>query len=76
MSQHMYKGHTITLMLSEEGYMWACQYVISKSGHTLIDGFPDGNTYDSRERAESAAIEKAKALIDDSSLNKEPSGSG
>lgn len=72
MSQHAYKGHTIELNLSQEGYMWVCQYVILKSDRTTIDGFPDGDTYDSREKAESAALAKAKALIDESILNKDP----
>jgi hypothetical protein len=76
MSQHTYKGHTVSLRLSQEGYMWACQYVISKSNDIQIDGFPDGNTYDSREKAESAALEKAKSLSDQSDLTKQPLGSG
>jgi hypothetical protein len=56
--------------------MWARQYVISKSNNIRIDGFPDGNTYDSREKAESAALEKAKSLSDQSDLTKQPLGSG
>lgn len=72
MSHYNYKGHTIELILSQEGYMWACQYVIRQSDKTEIEGFPDGNTYESREQAESAALAKAKTLIDESDLNKEP----
>ena len=44
-----YKGHTIELIPSAEGLMWACQYVIMKFNETAIAGFPDGNTYDTRE---------------------------
>lgn len=71
MSDHTYKGHNITLIPSLEGYMWACQYVILKSGKTEMDGFA-GNTYSSREEAESAALARAKTLIDESKLNKDP----
>jgi hypothetical protein len=45
--------------------MWACQYVI-KFNQTEIAGFPDGNTYATREDAEAAALMKAKSLIDES----------
>jgi hypothetical protein len=75
-SDHQYKGHTITLIASQEGYMWACQYVVLRSGKTEFDGFPDGNTYESREGAESAALVQAKALIDQAGLNKHPLASG
>lgn len=75
MSNYSYKGHTITLQPSQEGYRWACQYVIRKSGRTEMDGFPDGNAYHSREQAESAALIKAKTLIDQSSFSKDPLGS-
>ena len=44
-----YKGHTIRIVPSAEGLMWACQYVIMKFNETEIAGFPDGNTYDTRE---------------------------
>jgi hypothetical protein len=70
MMSHDYKGHTITLIPSREGYMWACQYVIMKSDKTEMEGFA-GNTYSSREEAESAALEKAKTLIDESKLDKD-----
>jgi len=72
MTIHHYKGHTIKLDLSPEGMMWACQDVILKSGQKKTDGFPDGNTFDSRENAESAALEKAKSLIDNLELDKDP----
>jgi hypothetical protein len=72
MSEYHYKEHTITLIPSMEGLMWACQYVIMQSGKKKLDGFPDGNTYDSRERTASAALSRAKALIDDVSLTKDP----
>jgi hypothetical protein len=91
-SDHQYKGHTITLIASQEGYMWACRYVVLRSGKTEFDGFPDshpptpgaprravstgGNTYESREGAESAALAKAKALIDQASLDKDSLASG
>ena len=63
---HHYKGHTIELIPSAEGLMWACQYLIMKSNQTEIAGFPDDNTYDTREDAENAALSKAKSLIDES----------
>ena len=50
---------------SPEGSMWECQYVIRKPGKTEVDGFP-GRTYFSREEAESAALARAKWLIDGS----------
>jgi len=65
---HYYKGHTIDLIPTAEGLMWACQYVITKFNQTEIAGFPDGNTYDTREDAETAALSKAKFLIDESPL--------
>ena len=71
--QHEYKGHTITLTPSSEGLMWACQYVITQSGRTEFDGFP-GNTYNLVEDAKSAALEKARTLIDESALKKDPLG--
>ena len=76
MSNHRYKGHTIALIPSMEGLMWACQYVIMKANQTEIAGFPDGNTYDDRKKAECAALAKAKSFIDESALNKDPLGSG
>ena len=76
MIKQQYKGHTIQLLASREGLMWACQYVIMKSNQTEITGFPDGNTYADREDAEWAAFEKAKSLIDESVLAKDPLGSG
>ena len=70
MSLHDYKGHQITLIPSPEGSMWACQYVIRQPGKTEVDGFP-GCTYFSREEAESAALARAKWLIDESHTNKD-----
>ena len=75
MRQH-YRGHTIELIPSAEGLMWACQYVIAKLNQTEIAGFPDGNTYETREEAETAALMKAKSLIDESAVSKYPLGSG
>jgi hypothetical protein len=74
--EHQYKGHTIELIPSPEGLMWACQYVIMKFNQTEIAGFPDGNTYDTREDAEAAALCKAISLIDESAVSKDPLGSG
>lgn len=65
MSLHDYKGHQISLIPSPEGSMWACQYVIRATGQTEVDGFP-GSTYCSQEEAESAALARAKWLIDES----------
>jgi hypothetical protein len=65
MSIHDYKGRHITLIPSPEGSMWACQYVIRATGQTEVDGFPD-RAYFSREEAESAALARAKWLIDES----------
>lgn len=76
MSNHRYKGHTIALIPSMEGLKWACQYVIMKANQTEVTGFPDGNTYDDRKKAEFAALAKAKSFIDESTLNKDPLGSG
>jgi hypothetical protein len=70
-SNYSYKGWNITLVLSLEGYMWACQYVIRRSGKTLMDGFP-GNTYLTREDAETAALAQARTLIDQCRLDKDP----
>lgn len=71
-----YKGHTIELIPGAEGLMWACQYVITKFNQTEIAGFPDGNTYNTRQDAEAAALEKAQALIDESAVSKDRLGSG
>lgn len=72
MNDHLYRGHTISLVLSMVGSMWTCQYVIKKAGKEQMDGFPDGETYESREQAEAAALAKAKDLIDTAQLSKEP----
>ena len=66
MYHYDYKGHAIELILSAEGLMWICQYVIMKFNQTEIAGFPDSNTYETREEAATAALVKAKALIDES----------
>ena len=73
-TNYNYRGRIITLMPHMEGYMWACQYVITKSGKTEMDGFT-GNTYLSREEAQSAALSAAKAFIDQCKLDKDPLGS-
>ena len=69
-STYNYKGHLIRLVPSREGYMWACQYVIIKADKTEVEGFA-GNTYASREKAKSAALERAKSLIDQSKLDQD-----
>ena len=47
-----------------------------KFNETEIAGFPDGNAYETREDAEAAALTKAKSLIDESALSKNPLKSG
>ncbi len=56
--------------------MWACRYVITRPDGTQLDGYPDGNTYASREQAEAAALAKAQSLIRESGGDKDPLGSG
>jgi len=70
-SNYHYRGRIITLTPRMEGYMWACQYVIMKSGKTEIDGSPD-RTYLSREEAEDAALVMARTFIDQCQLDKDP----
>jgi hypothetical protein len=72
-SNYHYRGRIITLMPRMEGYMWACQYAILKSGKMEIDGSPS-STYFSREEAEEAAIAIAKTFIDQCQLDKDPLG--
>ena len=73
-SNYHYRGRIITLIPRMEGYMWACQYVILKSGRTEMDGAPD-KTYFSREEAEDAALRMARTFIDQCQLDKDPLGS-
>ena len=70
-SNYHYRGRIITLLPHMEGYMWACQYVITRSGRTEMDGTP-GNTYLSREEAEQAALSAARTFIDQCKLDKDP----
>ena len=72
-TNYSYKGWNITLVMSLEGYMWTCQYVIRKSGRTVMDGFP-GATYLSQKEAEETALTTAKILIDQCKLDKDPLG--
>jgi hypothetical protein len=67
-SHRNYKGLDIVLIPSMEGYRWSCEYMINKSGKTEMGG--PCNSYDSRQEAESAALAKAMALIDDPNLGK------
>jgi len=73
-TNYHYRGRIVTLLPQMEGYMWACRYVITKSGRIEIDGTP-GNTYFSREEAEQAALTMAKMFIDQCQLDKDPLGS-
>ena len=70
-SNYHYKGRIITLLPRMEGYMWACHYVITRSGRTEMDGSPAG-TYFSREEAEYAALAMARTFIDQCQLDKDP----
>lgn len=70
-TNYHYKGRIITLLPRMEGYMWACQYVITKSGRTEMDGSP-ATTYFSREEAEYAALSMARTFIDQCQLDKDP----
>jgi hypothetical protein len=73
-TNYAYKGWIITLVTSLEGYMWTCQYVIRRSGKTVMDGFP-ADTFLLREHAEEAALATARIWIDQCSLDKDPLGS-
>ena len=72
-TNYHYRGRIITLLPRMEGYMWACQYVISRSGRSEMDGSP-ATTYFSREEAELAALSMAKTFIDQCHLDKDPLG--
>ncbi len=72
-SNYHYKGRIITLIPRMEGYMWACQYVILKSGKTEMDGSP-AEAYFSREEAEDAALQIARTFIDQCQLDRDPLG--
>ncbi len=73
-SNYHYRGRIITVIPRMEGYMWACQYVIMKSGRTEMDGSP-ASTYLSREEAERAALSAARTFIDQCKLDRDPLGS-
>jgi hypothetical protein len=66
-----YRGRIITLLAQMEGYMWACRYVITKSGRIEMDGSLN-ETYVSREEAENAALSMARTFIDQCQLDKDP----
>ena len=51
--------------------MWACQYVITKSGRIEMDGTP-ASTFFSREEAEAAALSAARTFIDQCRLDRDP----
>ena len=62
-----YKGHQIVLTSRQEtDGAWVCEYVTMEPGKPLTTsskGHPDG-TFPSREAAELAAVQQAKAVID------------
>lgn len=62
-----YKGRHIELTPHQQpDGTWVCQYAIMESGNPQMassKGSPDGS-FPSREAAELAALQKAKALID------------
>lgn len=62
-----YKGHQIVLLSHQQADgTWICEYFILESGRPQTEsstGHSDG-TFPSREAAELAAVQKAKALID------------
>jgi hypothetical protein len=62
-----YKRHQIVLTSHQQSdKTWVCQYSISEEGKAQSvpsTGHPEGS-FPSREAAELAAVEKAKALID------------
>jgi hypothetical protein len=68
-TNYSYKGWNLVMTL--EGYMWTCQYIMRRSGRTVMDGFP-GSTYLSREEAGETALSTAKGLIDQCQLDKNP----
>ena len=70
-SNYHYGGRIITLIPRMEGYMWACQYVITKSGRTEMDGSP-ASTHFSREEAENAALLAARTFIDQCRADRDP----
>ena len=74
-TNYHYRGRIITLIPRMEGYMWACQYVITRSGRTEIDGSPS-STFFSRVEAETAALSMARTFIDQCQLDKDPLGGG
>ena len=61
-----YKRHQISLIPDQQADgTWVCRYVIieSEKQREFKQGYPDGR-FPSREAAELAALQKAKALID------------
>ena len=65
-STHDYKGCTISLLVSEDDGSWQCRYVYIKfslGDTTCLTKYPNGS-FATQQEAESAALEKAKKLID------------
>lgn len=67
-TQHDYRGWTIELLPQIEGDMWWCRYLINKTGDSTMRGTAI-DLYSCCEDAETAALEKAQALIDAYSNN-------
>ncbi len=62
-----YKGRQIVLAPEQPADgTWVCKYIITRPKNSQVEsnqGYPDGH-YPSREAAELAALQKAKAVID------------
>ena len=75
MSDHSYNGYVITLLPCIED-RWGCQYIIKKSDRFKTVASLGSESYNSREQAESAALVKAKAVVDELSRAEYPLASG
>ena len=75
MSDHSYKGYVITLLPCIED-RWGCQYIIKESDRIKTVASLGSQTFNSREQAESAALGKAKAFVDQFSVPEFPLASG
>ncbi len=69
-TNYSYKGWNITLVMTLEGYMWTCQYIIRRSGRTVMDGFQEARI--SRAKKRKNGFEYAKGLIDQWSAGQNP----
>lgn len=61
-----YKNCQIVVKSYQQADAWVCQYFIVESGKSKTEAMTGhaGESFPSREAAELAAVEKAKALID------------